>query len=124
RSYGDLRENAEFKAAKEMQAVLMRQQAELEQDLANARGTDFSSADTSQVNVGTVVRVQDEAGKEEVFTILGAWDTDTEKGIISYLSQMGESLIGHKPGETVSLPAGEGDSSRTATIVSVEAYSA
>ncbi|HEV3410446.1 MAG TPA: hypothetical protein VG095_09130, partial [Chthoniobacterales bacterium] len=47
RSYGDLRENFEFKAAKQMQAVLMRRKSELEQMLHNARGTDFSNPDTS-----------------------------------------------------------------------------
>ena len=55
RSYGDLRENFEFKAAKEMQAVLMRRKSELEAALHNARGTAFESPDTSQVSIGTIV---------------------------------------------------------------------
>src|SRR5438067_6061820 len=84
RSYGDLRENFEFKAAKQMQAVLMRRKAELEQMLQRARGTDFSNPDTTQVSIGILVRLRDVASsKEESFTILGAWDGDPERHIIS-----------------------------------------
>src|SRR5207248_9288926 len=59
RSYGDLSENFEFKAAKQMQSVLMRRKAELEQMLHNARGTSFENADTSRVSIGTIVTVRD-----------------------------------------------------------------
>ena len=55
RSYGDLRENHEYKAAKEMQKILMRQKDELETQLARARGADFSNANTDAVNIGTIV---------------------------------------------------------------------
>ncbi len=82
RSYGDLRENFEFKAAKEMQRVLMRRQAETQHDLARARGTDFAITDLTTVAIGTIVTVKEVAtGKTDVFTILGAWDSDPEKGI-------------------------------------------
>src|SRR5207237_1969908 len=70
RSYGDLRENFEFKAAKQMQAVLMRRKSELEQMLHRARGTDFSNADTSQVSIGTIATLRDvESAQEEPYTI-------------------------------------------------------
>src|SRR6202043_1817497 len=59
RSYGDLSENFEFKAAKQMQAVLMRRKTELEQMLHRARGTAFENADTSRVSIGTIVTVRD-----------------------------------------------------------------
>src|SRR5205085_5221748 len=59
RSYGDLRENFEFKAAKQMQAVLMRRKSELEQMLHRARGTDFSNADTSQISMGTIITIRE-----------------------------------------------------------------
>src|SRR5438034_254364 len=52
RSYGDLSENFEFKAAKQMQSVLMRRKSELEQMLHNARGTSFENVDTSRVSIG------------------------------------------------------------------------
>ena len=102
RSYGDLRENHEYKAAKEMQKLLMKQKAELETQLVRARGTDFSNPRTEAVSIGTVVSATDlEANRPEHFTILGAWDSDPEKGIVSYLSPMAQALLNHKVGEQV-----------------------
>src|SRR5207249_2508926 len=59
RSYGDLRENFEFKAAKEMQRVLMRRKSETERELSLARGTDFANPDTSAVAIGTIVTLKE-----------------------------------------------------------------
>ena len=102
RSYGDLSENHEFKAAKEMQKVLMRQKQELEVSLDRARGTDFANARTDVVSVGTVVHCTDlNANKAETFTVLGAWDFDAEKGIISYLTPIGQALLNRKVGDEV-----------------------
>jgi transcription elongation GreA/GreB family factor len=104
RSYGDLRENHEYKAAKEMQKLLMKRKAELEADLTRARGTDFSDVATDVVNPGTLVKVTDLSHQsEETYTILGAWDSDPEAGIISYLSPLANILIGKKPGDEVDL---------------------
>jgi transcription elongation GreA/GreB family factor len=102
RSYGDLSENHEYKAAKEMQKVLMRRKEELELQLERARGTDFANPRTEVVSVGTVVHCMDlNANKAEVFTVLGAWDFDAEKGIISYLTPIGQALLNRKVGEEV-----------------------
>ena len=102
RSYGDLRENHEFKAAKEMQKVLMRQKQELEAQLMRARGTDFSNTTTDAVAIGSVVLATDlGTNQPETFTILGAWDSDPDKGVISYLSPIGAALLNHKIGEEV-----------------------
>jgi transcription elongation GreA/GreB family factor len=102
RSYGDLRENHEYKAAKEMQKLLMRRKAELETQLVRARGSDFANPRTDVVSIGTIVRATDlEAGQPELFTILGAWDSDPEKGIVSYLSPVAQSLLNHKVGDQV-----------------------
>ena len=115
RSYGDLSENFEYKAAKQMQAVLARQRAELEQALQNARGTSFENPDTSRVSIGTIVTVRDKASKkQETYTILGAWDGDPDRNIISYQTAIGQAILGHKAGETVTLPNGEVE------IVSIE----
>ncbi|MDA7524862.1 GreA/GreB family elongation factor [bacterium] len=104
RSYGDLRENHEYKAAKEMQKLLMKRKSELEADLTRARGTDFSAVQTDVVNPGTLVKVTDLTNKkEETYTILGAWDSEPEDGIISYLSPLANILIGKKPGDEVDL---------------------
>ncbi len=102
RSYGDLSENHEFKAAKEMQKVLMRQKEELESALVRARGTDFANARTDVAGIGTVVTATDlEANQTETFAVLGAWDFDADKGIISYLTPVGQSLMNRKVGEVV-----------------------
>jgi len=119
RSYGDLSENFEFKAAKQMQTVLMRRKAEVEQMLHNARGTSFEKADASRVSIGTVVRLRDlGSNKEETYTILGAWDGDPDRNIISYQTAIGQTLLGHKVGETVSLSTDQG--SAQFAIVSIE----
>lgn len=108
RSYGDLSENFEYKAAKQMQAVLGRRRAELERDLQNARGTAFDNPDTTRVSIGTVVKVRDKNSKKsETYTILGAWDGDPDRHIISYQTAIGQALLGKKPGETAVLPGGE-----------------
>lgn len=102
RSYGDLRENHEYKAAKEMQKILMRQKAELESQLVRARGTDFVSVSTETVGIGTLVKATDlETGKVESFSIMGAWDSDPDHGVISYLSPVAQSLLNKKVGEDV-----------------------
>jgi transcription elongation factor GreA len=102
RSYGDLRENHEYKAAKEMQKILMRQKEDLEAQMMRARGMDFSNPKTDAVNIGTVVNATDLAtNQQETFTILGAWDSDPDKGIISYLTPIGQALLNRKVGDEV-----------------------
>jgi transcription elongation factor GreA len=119
RSYGDLSENFEFKAAKQMQSVLMRRKAELEQMLHNARGTSFENVDTSRVSIGTIVTLRAmETNKEETYTILGAWDGDPDRHIISYQTAIGQALLGHKTSDAVSLNTEHGASQFT--IVSIQ----
>lgn len=102
RSYGDLRENHEYKAAKEAQKVLMRRKAELERDLGRARGTDFSNPRTDIVSPGCEVDVVERGSEhQETFRILGAWDFDHERGIISYLSPIAQSLLNRAVGDDV-----------------------
>jgi transcription elongation GreA/GreB family factor len=102
RSYGDLRENHEYKAAKEMQKILMRRKGELESQLVRARGTDFANPRTDVVSLGTEVNVTDlDAQQPEHFIILGAWDSDPEKGVISYLTPVAQALLNRKPQEEV-----------------------
>ena len=119
RSYGDLSENFEFKAAKQMQSVLMRRKAELEQMLHDARGTSFENPDTSRVSMGTIVRLRNaETHEEESYTILGAWDGDPDRHIISYQTAIGQALLGHRVGETLSMNT-EHDAAQF-TIISIE----
>jgi len=121
RSYGDLRENFEFKSAKEQQAVLNRQKGELELMLNNARGTNFENVDTSAVSIGTVVTVEpSEGGTHETYSILGAWDGVPEKGWVSYQAVIGKALLGKNVGEVLDLPADKG--TRSMKIVKIETF--
>ena len=121
RSYGDLRENFEFKAAKEMQTVLMRRKAELEHMLARARGSNFENADTSQVSIGTKVTLRENSSGEMLeYKILGAWDSAPEQHVVSYQTAIGQALLGKKPGQTVELPTETG--SRHVEIIEIELY--
>ena len=102
RGYGDLSENHEFKAAKEMQKMLMHHKDELETQLTRARGTDFANVRTDVVSIGTIVLATDlGANQPETFTILGAWDSDPDKGVISYLTPVAQSLLNNKVGDEV-----------------------
>jgi transcription elongation GreA/GreB family factor len=121
RSYGDLRENHEYKAAKEMQKVLMRRKSELEAQLVRARGMDFTNVKTEQVNLGTKANVTELTDNHhEAFTIVGAWDGDPDHGLISYLTPVGQALLNRKVGEEVELDL-NGHKSRF-RIDSIEAY--
>ena len=102
RSYGDLRENHEYKAAKEMQKILMRQKEDLEAALGRARGQDFANVKTDVVGAGTIVQVTDLVSNQtETFTVLGAWDSDPDKGVISYLTPIAMALVNRKVGDEV-----------------------
>ncbi len=119
RSYGDLRENHEYKAAKETQKILMRQKEELEAQMMRARGMDFSNPKTDVVNIGTIVRTTNlETNQSESFTILGAWDSDPDQGIISYLTPIGQALLNRKVGDQVEFELH--DTKRRIRIESIE----
>lgn len=121
RSYGDLRENFEFKSAKEQQAVLNRQKGELELMLNNARGTNFENVDTSAVSIGTVVTLEPTAGgPTETYSILGAWDGVPEKGWVSYQAVIGRALLGKQIGATLEVPTDKG--THSVKIVSIAPF--
>ncbi|GAA5478871.1 GreA/GreB family elongation factor [Haloferula helveola] len=123
RSYGDLRENFEYKSAKDMQKVLMRRKGELEREVDLARGSDFKGADPSAVNIGTVVsmtRASD--GAKVTYSVLGAWDSDPEKNLVSYLSETGAALLGAKPGDSVEFRNHDTDLMESWTVDEIKAY--
>ena len=108
RSYGDLRENAEFKYAKERQGLLMAQGAQLAGDLESVKPTDFSDIPTDKVAAGVGVElVYEETGASETYYILGMWDQDETLSIISSETRLAKALVGHVPGDKVEIPAGE-----------------
>jgi transcription elongation factor GreA len=110
REHGDLKENSEYKMAKQDQQVLMAQKTLLERDLGRARVTDFKDASTEQVSAGTIVEVRNETKSNTItYTILGAWDGDPEKHIISYKTALGTALLGRKQGERIRVKLGGND---------------
>jgi transcription elongation GreA/GreB family factor len=117
---GDLRENAGFKAAKEHQRVLQRRRAEMEHDLVIARGTNFENPATATVSIGTVVTIKNEDGSTETFSILGAWDSAPDLGIVSYKAGVGQALLGAATGSSLELPAENG--TRKVTIESIKPF--
>jgi transcription elongation factor GreA len=99
-SLGDLRENAEYKAAKEKQEQLNSQAAKLKEEIERAQIFDFNSINISRVSFGTkVILFNETAGKKEEFTILGPWESDPNKFIISYLSPFGNAILNKVEGE-------------------------
>jgi transcription elongation GreA/GreB family factor len=122
RSYGDLRENFEYKSAKDMQKVLMRRKGELQQEIDQARGSDLKGADTSTVNIGTIVTIKTADGREVTYTVLGAWDSDPEKNIVSYMSETGAAMLGAKPGEEIQVRNHDNDELETWTIETITAF--
>jgi transcription elongation GreA/GreB family factor len=108
RSYGDLRENAEFKYAKEHQRILYRRRDEMELDLENVKGTDFAGCGCDAAGMGTEVEIRRPDGRLERYRILGEWDRDESLNIISSLSQVAKQLEGHHVGDTAELPGAAG----------------
>ena len=102
RSYGDLRENFEYKAAKDMQKLLMHSRAELERLLSHAQPTDFANIRNDSVQIGTSIVLTDLATKQShTYHILGAWDSDPARGIISYPAALAQAILSKKTGDTV-----------------------
>jgi transcription elongation factor GreA len=102
-SLGDLRENAEYKAAKEKQDELNAKVAKLKNEIERAQIFDKSTITTSKVSFGTIVTLANEiSGSSEIYTILGPWESDPDNNVISYLSPLGKKLLNHKSGEQLS----------------------
>jgi transcription elongation GreA/GreB family factor len=121
RSYGDLRENFEYKSAKEYARVLQRRKFEMERELQRAKATDFADVTTDKVTLGTRVALLDvAAGTSEQYTILGAWDTDVANHIISYLSVSAGAILNKTVGEEVDLPTEDGSTVRRVRITGIE----
>jgi transcription elongation factor GreA len=102
REHGDLRENAEYHMAKDEQKVLLGRQAELQEEIMRAKPTDFSDAPVDSVGIGSIVELVDQVTNEvHSYTVLGAWDSDPDNNILSYLTPLGQMLLGKKIQEVV-----------------------
>ena len=122
RSYGDLRENFEYKSAKDLEKYLAHRRNALDKEIHSARGTDFKGSDASKVNIGTIVTLTDDAGTESEITVLGAWDSIPETKTVSYLSEVGKALVGHSPGDTVQIRDEATEQFQTLTIRSIRPF--
>ena len=116
RAEGDLRENGGYQDAKATRQVLMRRSEELSRLLSQAEPTDFADASCEQTGVGTQVIFTNNKGLKAVYTILGAWDSIPEQGVIPYNSKLGARLIGHKVGDAIRIPLEVGGSQHKMTI--------
>jgi transcription elongation factor GreA len=101
-SLGDLRENAEYKAAKEKQELLNSTVAKLKDEIERAQLFDPAAVNTNRVSFGTKVTLHNAGdGKEEEYTILGPWESDPDNNIISYLSPFGSAILNREVGEKI-----------------------
>ncbi|MBQ5795698.1 MAG: GreA/GreB family elongation factor [Kiritimatiellae bacterium] len=107
KSYGDLSENAEYQYAKDEQRVLMQKQTVMQAELDAVKAGDFSDATTDEVMSGVEVVVEAKDG-ERRYVILGEWDNDLERGIISSQTKVAKNLMGKKVGDKFELPDAEG----------------
>ena len=100
REFGDLKENAEYAAAREAQNNLEIRVKEVEALLQNLTIFSYKTADTSAVNLGTSVLVENmNTKKKETYVITGFMEFDIEKNYISNESPKGKALLGKKVGE-------------------------
>ena len=121
REFGDISENSEYDDAKNEQAMLEKQIADLEEKLRNVRVIDEKSVDTDQVSVGVTVHVKDQkTDKSSKFKIVGSAEANPAESKLSNESPVGKALLGHKRGEIVSVPVPRGPA-RKLKITKIEA---
>jgi len=109
REFGDLKENAEYAAAREAQSNLEDEIAQIQTRLQNLKVFSYAKADTSCVNIGTKVQIQEVGGKKtQDWIITGIVENDPSNSYISNESPIGKNLLGKKVGDVVEIhkPAG------------------
>lgn len=117
--HGDLRENAEYHAAKERQGTLDARLRYLEYRLGNAKVIDPTSIETEKVAFGATVRVLDlDTDVEATYVIVGEDEADADQGRISITAPVARALLGKESGDDVTLKLPKGD--RELEVVSVE----
>ncbi len=101
RAHGDLRENSEYKFALEKRSRLQQQLKTLSNQIKNARVITKEDVYLDEVGVGSVVDVTDSKGNKSTYTILGPWDADADRNILSFQSKLAQALLGCKKGGSV-----------------------
>ena len=121
REFGDISENSEYDDAKNEQAMLEKQIADLEEKLRNARVIDRKEIDTDVVGVGVMVHVKDQKTDKSVkYQIVGSAEAKPGENKLSNESPVGKALVGHKRGEIVTVPVPRGPA-RKLKITKIEA---
>ncbi|MCX6888043.1 MAG: GreA/GreB family elongation factor [Verrucomicrobia bacterium] len=101
KEHGDLKENSEYKMARQDHDTLAARRAELDGILKKAKVTDFKEANTDTISVGSSVVLRRGSDQAEIaYDLLGAWDGEPEKNILSYISPLAKQFLNHKTGET------------------------
>ncbi|HEY6671389.1 MAG TPA: transcription elongation factor GreA [Solirubrobacterales bacterium] len=109
REFGDITENSEYDDAKNEQAMLEKQISDLEDKLSSARVINAKDVDTDVVSVGATVHVKDQkTDKSTKFKIVGSAEANPAEQRLSNESPVGRALLGHKRGETVTVPVPRG----------------
>ena len=109
REFGDIAENSEYDDAKNEQAMLERQIAELEDKLRSAQVIDEKSVTNEVVAVGVTVHVKDQkTEKSTKYKLVGSAEASPAENKLSNESPVGKALLGHKRGEIVSVPVPRG----------------
>lgn len=113
RAHGDLKENAEYHAAKEQQGFIEGRIKEIEGKLSNIQVIDVTTIDAKgKIVFGSTVELLDEdTGKEIVYKIVGEDEADIKTGMISFSSPIARALIGKNEGDAVSFSAPGGEKS-------------
>ncbi len=121
REFGDISENSEYDDAKNEQALLEKQIADLEEKLRAATVIDEAAVSTDVVSVGTVVHVKDQKTDKSVkYKIVGSAEANPAESRLSNESPVGKALIGHKRNDVVSVPVPRGPA-RKLKITKIEA---
>jgi transcription elongation GreA/GreB family factor len=115
RAMGDLRENFEYKAARQRHELLNARAAALNADLARVRPIEAAGVDLSAVRIGTRVHLVGPDGRERVITVLGPWDSRPEQDVLSHESELGKRLLDRQVGAVVDL-GGESWTVRAITL--------
>jgi transcription elongation GreA/GreB family factor len=101
RALGDLRENFEYKSARQRHEYLAARAATLHRDLGRARPLDPARVDTAAVRVGTRLRLAGPSGEQRWYTLLGPWDSQPEQNVLSNESDLALAMLDKQVGDTV-----------------------
>lgn len=117
RALGDLRENFEYKSARQRHEYLSSLATQLQQDLQRSTPIDVATVACDRMRIGNRGAFVSEGGEQRTVAILGPWESAPERGIISYESDLGGRLLGSEPGADVEMDG------ETFTLRAIEAFS-